>query len=72
MQEIEDRDLGWGPRTRHLDFFYTSRCPFGVEIMLQAGGLRVYIYIQGDQGSKGRHTINFTAILIQVEAWYKR
>jgi len=21
MQEIEDRDLGWGPRTRHLDLF---------------------------------------------------
>ena len=39
-------DLGWGPRTRHLVFTtLASRFSFGVEIMLQAGGLQAYTHI---------------------------
>ena len=43
-------DPAWGPRTRHLDLdLYSSRCSFGVEIMLQAGGPQAYTHthIQG-------------------------
>ena len=38
LLEVGIGDPGWGPGTRHLDFFFMSRCSFGVEIMLQAGG----------------------------------
>ena len=68
-------DLGWGPRIRHLVFTTSSRCSFGVEIMLQEEDCRrIHTHIGHLNGSKGRHTRpygNFTAIYNRVEAWYK-
>ena len=34
LLEVGIGDPGWGLGIRHLDFFFTSRCSFGVEIML--------------------------------------
>jgi len=59
--------LGWGLRTKHLVLVLLF---FGVEIMLQAGGLQGYTHthIGQSRGQGQANDINFTVFSIQTEA----
>ena len=74
------RDLGWGPRTRHLVLFqfkFVSLFLWGRNYAASRRIAGVYIYTHTGylNGSKGKHIrpySNFTAIYNQVEAQYKQ
>ena len=67
-------DLGWCPRTRHLVLIFIPLFLWGGNHAASKRPAGVYIHTHiGRSGEQGQASnINFTAISIQVEAWYKR